>query len=284
MRSPAYQGSSDVSKMVLRRELDWLCQQAGGLPFARLGVQHIEALMMKKQGPAAQNKVKKNLSLLLNFAIKKPMGITFNPAKYADKAKENPDGFYTWTAQDCASFMDHWEKGTKPRLAFELIRWAGASRQDAIRLGRQNIKSGRIQFSRGKTKVHADLPVHPDLARELAFVPSGQMLILTHSGGKPYKPSTFGNWFKDQCVAAGVLKGSAHGLRKWLATELANAGRSPDEIRAVLAHKTNAEGQTYTKKADRARLADSGFDGLSEMESEQKLSNLPVRLDKKNGN
>jgi len=53
----------------------------------------------------------------------------------------------------------------------------------------------------------------------------------------------------------------------------------PDEIRAVMAHKTNKEGATYTKKADRSRLADSGFVGLSSTEAEQKLSNLPVRLD-----
>ena len=61
---------------------------------------------------------------------------------------------------------------------------------------------------------------------------------------------------------------------------MANAGKSPDEIRAVLAHKTSKEGATYTKKADRSRLADSGFVGLSSTQAEQKLSNLPVRLDK----
>lgn len=46
-----------------------------------------------------------------------------------------------------------------------------------------------------------------------------------------------------------------------------------------MAHKTNKEGATYAKKADRSRLADSGFVGLSSTEAEQKLSNLPVRLD-----
>ena len=61
---------------------------------------------------------------------------------------------------------------------------------------------------------------------------------------------------------------------------MANAGKSPDEIAAVLAHKTDKEGATWTKKADRSRLADSGFVGLSRTEAEQKLSNRPVSLDK----
>ncbi len=60
---------------------------------------------------------------------------------------------------------------------------------------------------------------------------------------------------------------------------MANAGKSPDEIRAVMAHKTNKEGATYTKKADRSRLAYSGFIGLSSTEAERNLSNLSAGLD-----
>jgi len=48
-------------------------------------------------------------------------------------------------------------------------------------------------------------------------------------------------------------------LRKAGATRPANAGGTPDEIRAFLAHKTNKEGQAYTKQADRSRLAGSGL-------------------------
>ena len=115
----------------------------------------------------------------------------------------------------------------------------------------------------------------PDTAR----VPRDQFLFATHGNGLAYIPTTLGNWFKDQCKAADNALCSAHGLRKSLATLMANAGKSPDEIRAVMAHKTNREGATYTKKADRSRLADSGFVGLSSTEAEQKLSNPSVRLD-----
>jgi len=119
------------------------------------------------------------------------------------------------------------------------------------------------------------------LADELCQLPADQMLFFTHGkDARPYKPDTLGNWFADQCRAAGLTGCSLHGLRKAGATRLANAGATPDEIRAYLAHKTNQEGVTYTKKADRARLADSGLARLSGVNPEQKLSNLFEKLDK----
>ncbi len=111
----------------------------------------------------------------------------------------------------------------------------------------------------------------PELAEELARIPRDRLMFLTHGpDARPYMPETLGNWFRDQCNAASV-PGSLHGLRKAGATRLANAGATPDEIRAFLAHETNAQGATYTKAADRARLGDSGM---------AKLSNLSARLDK----
>ena len=112
-------------------------------------------------------------------------------------------------------------------------------------------------------------------------MPRDEFLFVTHGNGLAYKPTTLGNWFKDQCKVAGNPLCSAHGLRKSLATLMANAGKSPDEICAVMAHKTNKEGATYTKKANRSRLADSGFVGLSSTETERNLSNLSAWLDPK---
>ena len=279
LASPKYRNLSESRKRSIRGELDWLRGVAGDLPFAKFGTRHVEALMGKKSGPTAANTVKKNLSMLFNFAIKREMGVTFNPARYADRRKENADGYHTWTDQEIARFKEHHPTGSKARLAMMLFLWTGASRQDVAAMGWRNVQGDRITYRRGKTGIGADLPIHEELAAELAHVPRDQFLFVTHGNGLAYRPTTLGNWFKDQCKAAGNPLCSAHGLRKSLATLMANAGKSPDEIRAVMAHKTNKEGATYTKKADRSRLADSGFVGLSSTEAEQKLSNLPVRLD-----
>ena len=272
LASARYRELSDSRKRSIRGELDWLRREAGDLPFARLGVRHIEALMDRKTGPVAANTVKKNLSMLFNFAAKK-LGYTGpNPARHADRRRVNKDGYHTWTEGELDRFLEVNGPGTKARLTALLAVNTGMSRQDLCRAGWQNVRGGRIEYRRGKTGVAADLPIMPELAEELARIPRDRLLFLTHGrDNRPYKPETLGNWFRDQCNAAGV-PGSLHGLRKAGATRLANAGATPDEIRAFLAHETNAQGATYTKAADRARLGDSGMG---------KLSNLSEKLDKR---
>lgn len=70
LSGPRWPALSDARKKTLRRELDWLREQAGDLPLARFEVQHVEAPMSAKAGPAAANTVKKNLSMLFIFAAK----------------------------------------------------------------------------------------------------------------------------------------------------------------------------------------------------------------------
>ena len=89
------------------------------------------------------------------------------------------------------------------------------------------------------------------------------MLFLTHGQGRPYKPETLGNWFKDQCKAAGLPHCSAHGLRKAGARRIAERGGTEHEVMSFMAHATPKEGATYTKKASRARMADSALAKVS---------------------
>lgn len=159
----------------------------------------------------------------------------------------------------------------------------GASRQEAARMGRQNIQGDRIAFRRGKTGVEADLPILEELAAELASVPAEHMLFLTHSNGRPYKPETLGNWFRDRCDDAKLKHCAAHGLRKAGATRLAERGATEFEVMAFLAHATPKEAGRYVKAARRGRLADSGMARLG-AKREQNVSNLTLGLDKKSAN
>jgi integrase len=264
-------------KKTLRAQFDWLRRQAGDLPFARLEVRHVEALMGRKAGPAAANAVKKNLSLLFNYAIAKLNHKGANPARAAERFKMNADGFHTWTDAEVSRFLERHGAGTKARLALLLALNTGMARQDLARVGWQHVKDGRISYRRGKTSVVADLPILPELAAELAHMPADQMLFITHSEhAKGYTTESLGNWFKDRCDEAGV-PGRLHGLRKAGATRLADAGASEWEVASYLAHADTREASTYTKKANRAKLADSGFAKLAN------VSNLPSKLDRKAG-
>lgn len=283
LSSPKYLDRADSSKLTLRRELDWLREQAGDLPFARIEPNHVEALMARKSGPAAANKVKKNLSMLFNHAARKHGYVGINPARFADSRKENPDGFHTWTEAEIDAFLEVHGPETMARRALMLFLCTGASRQEAAKMGRQHVRDGRIVFRRGKTGVEADLPILDELATELANLPADHMLFLTHSAGQPYKPETLGNWFRECCNAAGLYHCAAHGLRKAGATRLAERGATEFEVMAFLAHATPKEAGRYVKAARRGRLADSGMARLG-AKREQNLSNLSLGLDKKTRN
>lgn len=270
---------SPSRKRSIRGELDWLREIAGKYHFARLEVRHIEALMGKKAGPVAANTVKKNLSMLFNFAAKKCGYTGPNPARFAEKMKTNTDGYHTWTDSEVERFLARHLAGSKARLVLLLALNTGMSRQDLCRVGWQHVsqKNGasRIAYKRAKTAVSADLPILPDLAEELAKVPKDRLLFITQDA-RPigYKPETLGNWFRDRCAEAEV-PGSLHGLRKAGATRLADAGATNWEIASYLAHKDTKQADVYTKKANRSKLADSGFAKLAS------VSNFPTELDRK---
>lgn len=272
-----FQNLSDARKRAIRRELDWLKGVAGKYQLARIEVRHVEALMGKKDGPAAKNTVKKNMSMLFNFAAKKLGHTGSNPARYAEKMATNPDGYHTWTTGEIQKFLKRHSEGTKARLVMMLALNTGMSRQDLCKAGWHNVEGDQIAYRRGKTGEWAYIQILSDLATELAVVPRDRLLFITH-GAKalPYKPETLGNWFRDRCKEAGV-PGSLHGLRKAGATRLADEGADPREIMTFLGHANEQQGAVYTKKQDRRKAAQRSGNRLN-------VSNLSDKLDKRSGN
>jgi integrase len=125
-------------------------------------------------------------------------------------------------------------------------------------MGRQHINDGAICVRQQKTGREVWVPVHEALAPILGEASPNLTFLLTDQG-KPYTAAGFGNWFRDQCRAAGLHGCSAHGLRKAAARRLAEAGCSTHEIAAITGHASLKEIARYTEAADRKRLAQSAM-------------------------
>lgn len=167
-----------------------------------------------------------------------------------------------------------------------LMLYTGAARIDAVRLGWMNIKGNRLSYRRQKTAKQSDLrldiPIHPELAQVLDAVPRDNLTFLHTAAGQSRSPNGLGNLIREACDAAGLKECSAHGLRKACARRLAEAGATPHMIAAVTGHATLGEVERYTRAADRAGLADQGFEMMADsMNREQKLTNHPTRFAKK---
>ena len=177
--------------------------------------------------------------------------------------KTRKGGFHTWTEDEIETFRKHWGPGTRERMALLLILNTCQRRSDAIRLGPDNVRDGRLIFRQQKTGTDMDLPIIGELRAELKRheFESGKPFIRTEFG-KGFTSAGFGNWFGDKCKAAGV-PGRAHGLRKAAATRLAMAGATQQQIKAWGGWKNDAEVSIYVEAANRAHQADQSADMMA---------------------
>lgn len=253
--------------------------------------EHIDAIVAKVRskgidargrvvgGHEAARKLRKELRRLFAFARK--LGwIATNPVDDSEPVKIAPSerslGFYTWTEEDIAKFRTHWRLGTKQRLAMELMLWTDQRKVDAIHLGRQHVRAGKLVIRQSKTGKLLTLPIAPQLAAAIDAMPASDALcFLVTEWGKPFSVKGFGGWFRKQCDAAGLPHCTAHGLRKATMRRMAEQQMPNKTMKSVSGHSKDDEVARYTAAANQERLADSAIMQLSEWE----MSNPSPGLD-----
>jgi integrase len=238
-----------------RAVLEHFRNDYGDLPLAKLTRENVAKLLGKRRPHAAHNWLK-TLRGLMRFAVE--IGLRKDdPTEGIERVKiQASEGHHTWTEEEVARFEACWPIGSRQRLAFALLLYTGQRRGDVIRLGPQHLQNGMLFVRQHKTSVELLIPVHPELARIIAASQCGNLIFLTNHRGGPFSENVFSDRFREWCDAAGLpARCVAHGLRKAMCRRLADEGRSTHEIAAISGHKTLAEVQRYTAKANQIRLA-----------------------------
>ena len=141
--------------------------------------------------------------------------LTSDPMIGVKRRDYEVQAYRSWTEADIAAFEGKSLTGTKPRRAMALLLYTGQRRSDVVRMGRQQIRLGRIHVRQVKTRRELELPIHPALAAELAHVPADHLHFLARQDGTPHSAGGFYNLFVGWCAEAGLPSGLApHGLRK----------------------------------------------------------------------
>ena len=153
-----------------------------------------------------------------------------------------------------AAYEARWPIGTRQRVWLDVLAYTGLRRGDAVRLGRQHVRNGVARVKTEKTGVEVTLPILPVLQRSLEVGPCGDLTLIVGASGKPMTKESFGNAFKDACLAAGV-PGSAHGVRKIAATRAAENGATVAELEAIFGWHGGAMASHYTREANRVRFS-----------------------------
>lgn len=132
-----------------------------------------------------------------------------NPVLGVKKLKTAGDGIHTWTEEEVALFIARHPAGTRPHLALLLMLWTGQRRSDAVRMGWQHVRNGKIMVRQEKTGTPLLIPIAPELADALALVPRTNLTFLLTGRGAAFSTAGFGNWFRDRCDEAGLPQCSA---------------------------------------------------------------------------
>lgn len=207
----------------------------------------------RAQTPEAANNFLKTMKAAFSWGVDSGL-IDDDPCINVKKIQTKTDGFHTWTVEEIEKYEAIHELGTMARLALDLMMYTGLRRQDACRIGRQHIKNGELHYKTGKTDEWVFLPVVSSLQKSIDATKAGDLTLLLTGKGKPFStPASFGNWFRDRCVEAGV-PGRAHGLRKAGAVLAAERGATVTQMMVIFGWSSEDMATLYTKQANRKKI------------------------------
>lgn len=243
-----------------------VCRSGGDAPYASITKTLIAAGRDRRRAtPFAANDFLKAMRALFQWAVAAEF-LACDPTDGVKGFGHKTEGFHVWTEDEIDRFEMRWPIGTRERLGFAILLYTGLRRGDAVVLGRQHIRAGVIMLRTEKNGAQITIPVLPALAEIIAASGPGDMALIATERGAPMTKESFGNWFRDACRAAGV-PGTAHGLRKALATRGANGGMTEAELEAWFGWRGGHMASLYTRAANRLKLTRRAVGKLARAET-----------------
>jgi integrase len=253
-------------------------ESAGDVPVAEITRKKIvQGRDLRSRTPSMARHFVDTMRGMFGWAVDAEI-VKTDPTRDVRVAKPRTEGHAVWSDEEIDRFRHRWAMGTRERVAFDLLYFTGLRRGDAVRAGRQHIQGDSLVVRTEKTGETVVIRMLPELVETLKAGPTGDLAFIVGERGKPMSKESFGNWFREACEKAGC-PGSAHGLRKALATRLANDGATSHELEALFGWRGGGMASLYTRKANRTKLAGSAMDKLST--SERGANNLSPHLTEK---
>jgi integrase len=145
------------------------------------------------------------------------------------------------------------------RRTVVLAYHTGQRRGDLCAMRWSDLVRDRLLVKQEKTGATLEIPISRELAVELAAWRSTTrtVTILETPSGRPWVPNDLTRLLRLELTKIGLpARLNIHGLRKLMATRLADHGSTTHEIAAITGHKTLAMVQLYANKANQRTLAD----------------------------
>lgn len=259
LQSHQFQTLSDSTKATYRGIIDRIRLDHGDKPVCALERRHVERLVSERaKQPAAAHNFLRVLRILMKCAVLHNWRDT-DPTFGVRSPLKKTSGFHSWTDHEIETFEAAYVIGSRERLAFDLLLHTAQRRSDVVRMGRQHIRNGILSIEQQKTGTRVEIMISAPLQKSIDALPKDQLTLLVTSGGKPFTPAGFTNWFREICDAVGLNHCSPHGLRKAAARIMAESNCTAREIMAVTGHKSLSEAERYTEASNQQKLAASAI-------------------------
>jgi integrase len=210
--------------------------------------------------PAMANLTRAVLRRLFSFAVATGKRRE-NPFDHTPKYKIGTHR--TWTDTELDAYEKRWPLGTRERLAYDVLLYTAQRVGDVVRMQRNEIRNNVIAVVQEKTGTEVFVPLHPALARSIKAGPSKGVYLIGDKNGRPITRRSLTVLISTAVKGAGLSSECvAHGLRKAALRRLAEHGATAKQIQAVSGHKSLAEIERYTQRADQQRLAKAAIGAL----------------------
>jgi integrase/recombinase XerD len=134
-------------------------------------------------------------------------------------------------------------KAQRVRAIIQLMRHSGLAIHDAVTLERTELHHTkhvhRVITNRQKTGTHINVPIPPDVAKELIAVPNDNKKYFFWNTGEGKSQSAVTNWqhdLREVFRASGMPDGHPHMLRDTFAVRLLEKGVPMEEVSKALGH------------------------------------------------
>jgi integrase len=263
LSSPGFVNRAPITQETYRRQIDPLRKEFGAIPLKQFERKHVVAIIERKADkPGASNNVLKVLKILFGYAVKADL-LDRNPASGVEKQSYRAGGAETWRDEHATLFRARWPLGSPQRTLFEIMFNTSLRIGDALRLGPQHIRDGRVRMVTSKTGDGIDLPLRDELRKALDAAPTPHLTYLATVQGKTRSAKAAYTWFSAAAKEAGLPAGfTAHGCRKGLLTAMAEKRATEQQMQAVSGIKSPRVLQGYIRDANKARMADDGLSVL----------------------
>lgn len=215
---------------------------------------HISAMRDRKADkPNAANERLKILNQIFKLTLAQGWRDD-NPVTFVERISISTSGHRTATDADIAAYEAFHTTGPA-RRAMVLLKAFGMRVSDLRLVGPQHVRNGRLVFTTIKTGVQCRLALTDFVRAEVKGC--SDLAYMLNDWGRPFASDKalsqrISKWFRQ----AGVEGVTAHGVRKWLATRMADNGATEYQLMAYFGWKDPKEARPYVQAANRERLAD----------------------------